>query len=93
MIYRTQVRIIADVLTATRGFYGEDGTGITTIIQKANLSYNRLTKVLNDLVTAGLLCETSAGKISKYKLSEKGEEFLNVYGKFEEVADSFGLRL
>jgi len=93
LIYRTQIRIIADVLTATRGFYDEEGTGVSTIIQKANLSYNRLSKVLNDLVKSGLLYETQNGKISKYKISDKGEEFLNVYGKFEEVADSFGLRL
>ena len=38
-VYRTQVKIVADVLTSINdGSEGESGLGITRIIQKANLS-------------------------------------------------------
>jgi predicted transcriptional regulator len=95
MIYRTQVKIIADILKATKEYgYNDDcGTGVTTIIQSANLPYNRLAKILRELVTAGLLDEAAKGKILKYRISGKGEEFLSAYSQFETFAESFGLRL
>ena len=93
MSYRTQVKIIADVLSAANMHYEDDGAGVTEILRKANLSYSRLVKMLKDLVSVGLLNETTNGKVIKYKLSNKGQEFLEIYGKFEAVACSFGLRL
>ncbi len=93
MIYRTQVKIIADVLSATKDYSGEDGAGVTAIILRANLSYSRVAKILKDLVSAGLIEESFNGKVCKYRLSGKGEEFLQAYQKFEEFATSFGLRL
>lgn len=94
MIYRTQVKIIADILAATKEYkYREEGAGITAIIRKANLPHSRLSKILKDLVSAGLLDEMSKGKVVKYRISDKGEEFLRAYTRFEEFATSFGLRL
>ncbi len=94
MIYRTQVKIIADILSATREYeYDEQGAGVTTIIRKANLSHTRLIKMLRDLVSSGLLEQTTKGKVSKYRISIKGEHFLREYHRFEEFATSFGLRL
>jgi len=94
LIYRTQVKIIADILSATKEYeYGEKGAGITSIIRKANLSHTRLTKILKDLVSSGLLEETIEGKVSKYRLSDKGEHFLMEYRRFEGFASYFGLRL
>ncbi len=95
MIYRTQVKIIADILKATKeyGYKEEGGAGVTAIIRSANLPYNRLAKILRELVTAGLLDEAAKGKVLKYKISGKGEEFLNAYSQFETFAESFGLRL
>ncbi len=94
MIYRTQVKIIADILSATKEYeYGEKGAGVTMIIRKANLSHTRLIKILRDLVSSGLLEITFEGKISKYRISVKGEHFLREYERFEGFATSFGLRL
>ena len=92
--YRTQVRIIADVLTTARDQNSEGtGVGVTIMLRKANMSYGRLAKLLSELVGSGLLVELSGDKVSKYIISEKGMQFLNVYQSFEDFAQSFGLRL
>ncbi|MEM2338883.1 MAG: DUF4364 family protein, partial [Nitrososphaerales archaeon] len=70
-----------------------EGVGVTTLLRKANLSYSRLMKILKELVKSGLLEEIAQDKSSKYRISEKGLEFLEVYSRFEEFAQSFGLRL
>ncbi|HYB44899.1 MAG TPA: winged helix-turn-helix domain-containing protein, partial [Nitrososphaerales archaeon] len=75
--YRTQVRIIADVLTTARDMNTEGaGVGITTLLRKGNMSYTRMTKLLSELVGAGLLLEMNSDKISKYMISDKGIQFL-----------------
>lgn len=92
--YRTQVKIIADVLSTARDMNTEgNGVGITTLLRKGNMSYSRMTKMLSELVTSGLLLELSSEKVSKYMISDKGLQFLSVYGNFENFAQSFGLRL
>ena len=51
---------MADVLTAARDVNtGEDGVGITALTRRGNLPYSRMTKLVIDLVGAGLLTETS----------------------------------
>lgn len=92
--YRTQVRIIADVLSTARDMNTEgDGVGVTALLRKGNMSYTRMTKLLLELVGSGLLTELSGDKISKYMISEKGIQFLAAYYSFEDFAQSFGLRL
>ena len=92
--YRTQVRIIADVLSTARDMNsGGHGVGVTTLLRKGNLSYSRMSKLLSELVGSGLLLELTGDKISKYMISEKGIQFLAAYYSFEDFAQSFGLRL
>ena len=92
--YRTQVKIIADVLSTARDMNTEgNGVGITTLLRKGNLSYSRMSKLLSELVGSGLLEEMRAEKIARYKISPKGIEFLFAYSHFEEFTQSFGLRL
>ena len=92
--YRTQVRIIADVLSTARDMNTEGtGVGITTLLRKGNMSYSRMTKMLSELVSSGLLVELNSEKVSKYMISDKGLQFLSVYTNFEDFAQSFGLRL
>lgn len=92
--YRTQVRIIADVLSTARDHNTEgNGVGVTTLLRKGNLSYTRMSKLLSELVGSGLLVELNKEKISKYMISEKGIQFLAAYSSFEDFAQSFGLRL
>ena len=92
--YRTQGRIIADILTTARDMNtGGEGVGITTLLRKGNVSYARMTKLITDLVGAGLLVALTEEKTAKYKISEKGITFLQAYSQFEDFAQSFGLRL
>jgi predicted transcriptional regulator len=90
--YRTQVRIIADVLRTAKD-KGNDGVGITLLLRKANLSYARLLKIVSTLVASGLMEEVMIEKTLRYKISDKGVEFLQAYAHFEEFANSFGLGL
>jgi len=92
--YRTQARIIADVLTTARDMNTEgSGVGITTLLRKGNMSYSRMSKLLTELVGSGLLLELNKEKISRYMISERGLQFLAAYYQFEDFAQSFGLRL
>jgi predicted transcriptional regulator len=92
--YRTQFRIIADVLSTARDMNTEgEGVGVTTLLRRGNMSYSRMSKLLSELVGSGLLLELSGDKISKYMISKKGIEFLAAYYNFEDFAQSFGLRL
>lgn len=92
--YRTQTKIMADVLTAARDMntVGE-GVGITTLVRKGNLSYSRLTKLITGLVCAGLLIEVSEKENLRYKITEKGIRFLYTYNEFQDFAQSYGLQL
>jgi predicted transcriptional regulator len=94
MPYRTQVRIVADILRVTMD-YDEDrqGVGITTILRKANIPYSRLIKILRVLVKHGLIVEVAGENGNRYFISQKGKEFLEAYSKFEEFAEAYGLRL
>ena len=92
--YRTQVRIIADVLSTARDQNTEGtGVGVTTLLRKGNMSYTRMSKLLLEMVGSGLLLELNRDKISKYMISDKGIQFLAAYSSFEDFASSFGLRL
>lgn len=92
--YRTQARIIADVLTTAKDMNSDgNGVGITALLRGGNMSYSRMAKLLSELVGSGLLLELNSEKISKYMISEKGLQFLAAYYQFDDFAQSFGLRL
>jgi len=92
--YRTQARIIADVLSTARDMNTEgSGVRITTLLRRGNMSYSRMSKLLTELVGSGLLLELNQEKISRYMISERGLQFLAAYQQFEDFAQSFGLRL
>ncbi len=94
VVYRTHVRIIADILNTCRD-YSDNGGGvsITLLIRRANVSYGRIVKILNRLIDVGLLEEVPEDKTSRYKISERGMEFLKVYSNFHDFAESFGLKI
>ncbi len=92
--YRTQVKIIADVLSTAKDMNTEGtGVGITMLLRRGNLSYSRMTKLLFELVGSGLLEEMKAEKVPRYRISPKGIRFLSAYSNFEEFTQSFGLQL
>ncbi len=86
--------IIGDILATTRDeIPDENGASVTYLIRKANISYGRISKILEILVHQGLLEQTTSDRASKYKISQRGREFLQAYSGFREFADSFGLRI
>lgn len=86
--------IIGDILTTTRDEVPDDsGASVTYLIRKANISYGRISKILEILVQQGLLEQTSSDRACKYKISSRGREFLQAYRGFREFAETFGLRI
>jgi len=92
--YRTQGKIIADILATARDLNTDgQGVGITALLRRGNVSYGRMTKLIVELVSAGLLLEETRERASKYRISDKGILFLQAYIQFEDFAQSYGLRL
>lgn len=90
--YRTHVSIIADILSTARQYSYEgyeSGATVTHLIRKANVPHQRLSPMVSTLTQSGLLYEDSA----KYRISEKGIEFLKAYSEFKGFAETFGLRV
>lgn len=90
--YRTHVSIIADILSTARQYSYEgyeSGATVTHLIRKANVPHQRLSSMVSTLTQSGLLYEDS----SKYRISEKGIEFLKAYSEFKGFAETFGLRV
>lgn len=90
--YRTHVSIIADILSTARQYSYEgyeSGATVTYLIRKANVPHQRLSSIVSTLIQSGLLNEDSA----KYRISEKGIEFLKAYSEFKGFAETFGLRV
>jgi predicted transcriptional regulator len=90
--YRTHVSIIADILSTARQYSIEgydNGATVTHLMRKANVPHQRLSSIVSTLTQSGLLKEDS----SKYRISEKGIEFLRAYSEFKGFAESFGLKV
>ncbi len=85
------MRIMADMMRAIQS-EGEEGAGPTKILYAANLSHDRLTQYIDELVEKELIIETEENESSRvYKLSEKGREFLSEFVKIERFSEAFGI--
>ena len=92
--HRTQIKIIGEILDTTTSEIDEhEGTTITHIIRKANISHGRLSIILNTLVSQGLLEQINSKRSCRYKISTSGREFLAAYKTFREFSDDFGLTI
>jgi predicted transcriptional regulator len=87
------MRILADMMRAIQS-EGEDGAGPTKILYAANLSHDRLTQYLDELVEKELVIETGDGESNRvYHLTEKGREFLREFVKMEKFSEAFGIEI
>jgi len=78
--YRTHMKIIGDILSTTRDdLQDEDGATVTYLIRKANISHSRISRILRNLVSQGLLEQVDSQGASKYRISTSGREFLQAY--------------
>ena len=92
--HRTQIKIVGEILdTATHEIDEQEGTTITHIIRKANISHGRLSTILNNLVSQGLLEQINSKRSYRYKISPSGREFLAAYKTFREFSVDFGLSI
>jgi predicted transcriptional regulator len=77
-----------DILRAVK----EDGQAKPTrILQRANLSHERLTRYLGELVGKSLVKENESNGNRFYSLTEEGSKFLEELEKAESFASGFGL--
>jgi predicted transcriptional regulator len=90
---RTHLSIVADILDTARKYSYEgydNGAPVTHLIRKANVPHRRLSSIVSELKASGLLNEVPE---SRYRISEKGMEFLNSYNQFKGFVENFGLRV
>ena len=92
--YRKQIQIVGDILDAAEELtIDQEGASITKLIQKANISHSRISKILTNLVSQGLLEQVDSKRACKYKISISGKEFLKEFKRFSEFTDNFGLTI
>ena len=93
-LYRTQIKIVGEILDRTMDNIDEhDGTNITHLIRKANISHGRLSIILNNLISQGLLEQVNSKGSCRYKISSSGKEFLSAYKTFRDFSEDFGLTI
>jgi predicted transcriptional regulator len=87
------MRILADMMRAIQS-EGEDGAGPTKILYAANLSHDRLTQYLEELIEKDLIKEVNPGSDNRlYLLTEKGREFLREFLRMERFSEAFGIEI
>jgi len=92
--HRTQIKIVGEILDTTMHEIDEqEGTTVTHIIKSANISHSRLSTILSNLVSQGLLEQVNSKRSYRYKTSPSGREFLVAYKTFREFSDDFGLTI
>ena len=89
--YRSKTRIYADILESILGSGGKSGP--THILLGANLSHDRLTKHLTQLIELGLISEGVDNGDKIFKLTDKGRKFIIEFVKMEEFAEAFGINI
>lgn len=87
--YRSKTRIYLDMLRAIRSEGGKSGP--TKILYGANLSHDRLTKYLDQLIKLGLIAESKEEEKTYYLITDKGVDFLREFGRIERFAEAFGI--
>ena len=86
---RTRIHALVDVL---RVIEAENGRAKPThILYKANLSYKILKDYLNSLLQKGFIEVVLDKNRTYYRLTEKGQQYLNEYRKLEKLSKVFGM--
>ena len=91
-IYRSPTKVVGEILAFTE-YTGQQGIKPTVLQTKANLSYSRLSKFLENLTDAGLIATKEIEKKNAFVITPKGREYLQSYRRFMGIAESYGLEL
>jgi predicted transcriptional regulator len=89
--YRSELGMISDILQAIMD-YGRQGTIITTIARKANLSHYTATEKCQKLIDFGLMESRTEKKSNFFAITEKGMQFHVELQKFTETVQAIRVR-
>lgn len=89
---RSELEIIHNILSIT-GNEGQSGLNISKISLRANLSHYAAIDKCQRLIDSGLLNLQRDENKKVYSLTEKGTKFFNEMNKFQELVQSFNLRI
>ncbi|MHB8602765.1 MAG: winged helix-turn-helix domain-containing protein [Nitrosotalea sp.] len=89
--YRSEMGIISDILRVTLD-YGRQGTIISSISRRANLSHYTAIEKCQKLVDFGLMESTSDKRSRIFIITEKGMQFFQEMQKFIEIAQAVKIR-
>jgi len=87
---RSTLRICLDIINAVKDLQNAKPTHI---LNKANLSHDRLVKYLDQLVTHGLIEAKRDGESTYYVITTRGVQFLIEMQRADEFVAGFGLSL
>lgn len=89
--YRSEMGIISDILRVALD-YGRQGTIISSISRRANLSHYAAIEKCQKLVNFGLMESTSDKRSRIFIITEKGMQFFQEMQKFIEIAQAVKIR-
>lgn len=91
-MYRNSFQITEDILDNISQ-HDINGTTITPLIRKSNLSYNRILGFIDKLTESNLINKIqNNGKVT-FVITQRGKIYLEEYKKFSALAENFGLEL
>lgn len=90
VVQRSKVRILVDIMRAV----AQDGEAKPTrILYGANLSHERLSKYLEELVGKKLLERRDGSEGVRYMVTKDGHAFLTEFRRIEEFSSAFGIEI
>ncbi|MFY9301526.1 MAG: winged helix-turn-helix domain-containing protein [Candidatus Nitrosotenuis sp.] len=89
--YRSEMGIMGDILNVTMEG-GRQGTIVSAISRRANLSHYAVIEKCEKLSNAGLVQTLRTDKNRLYTITEKGIEFVQEFRKFQSLLDALNLR-
>ena len=89
--YRTELGIISDILGVTMDS-GRDGTIISSIARRANLSHYTAVEKCQKLTDLGLIESASNDRSRTFVITEKGIQFFQHMQKFLNIIQEIKIR-
>ncbi|MCH8022713.1 MAG: winged helix DNA-binding protein [Thaumarchaeota archaeon] len=71
----------------------DDGARLTQVLRRTNITYRRMTEIVDKLLRSGLILEAHTRNGRKYHITDRGIEYVMEYNKFKDYASAFGLKI
>ena len=82
MVYRNNMQIMGDLLTATEEG-GMNGIKITTLLRKGNISHSRFKTFISNMTSSGLINKIEYDGYNTFIITTKGKIYLEKYKQFQ----------